>query len=160
MHKFLKRNNKQIFKFFVSGVIASSLNFLSYRTLYIIFKNILFASIFGYCIGILVSFVFAKSWVFKNISTQPLLKSFSLFCFIYFLGGIEMSLVIVILNQTIDNYKIAWFFGALIGSLNNYLGAKFLSFKRWFYFINQSFLSFHLLNRKKEIKIFLRKKII
>ena len=130
MYKFLKRNNQQILRFFVSGVIASSFNFISYSALYLIFKNIFFASISGYCIGILVSFIFAKAWVFKNISTQPLVKSFSFFCLIYFFGGIEMSLVILFLNRLIDNYKIAWLFGALIGSLNNYLGSKYFSFKK------------------------------
>ena len=130
MYKFFKRNNKQIFRFLVSGLIASSFNFISYRALYLMFKNILFASISGYCVGILVSFVFAKSWVFKNSSSQPLLKSFSLFCFIYFLGGIEMSLVIVFLNRLIENYRIAWVFGAFIGSLNNFLGSKYFSFKK------------------------------
>ena len=130
MFGFLKKNNKQILRFFISGVIASGFNFISYWALYLIFKNILFASISGYCIGILVSFIFAKSWVFKNISTQPLVKSFYLFCLIYFLGGFEMTLVIVFLNKLIDNYKIAWLFGAFIGSLNNYLGAKYLSFKK------------------------------
>ena len=130
MYKFLKRNNQQILRFFVSGVIASSFNFISYSALYLTFKNILFASIVGYCIGIIVSFIFAKLWVFKNISTQPLVKSFSLFCLIYFFGLIEMSLVILFLNRLIDNYKIAWLFGALIGSINNYLGSKFLSFKK------------------------------
>ena len=130
MYKFFKRNNRQIFRFLVSGLIASSFNFISYRALYLIFKNILFASISGYCVGILVSFVFAKFWVFNNSSSRPLLKSFSLFCLIYFFGGIEMSLVIVFLNRLIDNYKIAWLFGALIGSLNNYLGSKYFSFKK------------------------------
>ena len=130
MYKFFKRNIKQIFRFLVSGLIASSFNFISYRALYLMFKNILFASISGYCVGILVSFVFAKSWVFKNSSSQPLLKSFSLFCFIYFLGGIEMSLVIVFLNRLIENYRIAWVFGAFIGSLNNFLGSKYFSFKK------------------------------
>ena len=129
MHKFLRINNQQILRFFVSGVIASTLNFISYRALYLIFKDILFASISGYCIGILVSFIFARSWVFKNSPSRPLVKSFSLFCLIYFLGGIEMSLVIVFLNRLIENYKIAWLFGAFIGSLNNYLGSKYLSFK-------------------------------
>ncbi len=130
MYKFFKRNTQQILRFIISGVIASSLNFFSYRALYLIFKNILFASISGYCIGILVSFIFAKSWVFKISSSQPLVKSLYLFCLIYILGGIEMSLVIVFLNRLIENYKIAWFFGALIGSINNYLGSKYLSFKK------------------------------
>ena len=130
LYKFFKINNKQIFRFLISGVIASSFNFISYRALYLIFKNILFASLIGYCVGILVSFVFAKFWVFKNSSNQPLLKSFFLFCVIYFLGGIEMSLVIVFVNRLIENYKIAWLFGAFIGSLNNFLGSKYFSFKK------------------------------
>ena len=130
MYKFFKRNNKQVFRFLVSGIIASSFNFISYRTLYLIFKNILFASISGYCVGVLVSFIFAKSWVFQNSSNQPLLKSFFLFCLIYFLGGIEMSLVILFLDRLIENYKIAWVFGAIIGSLNNFLGSKYFSFKK------------------------------
>ena len=129
-YKFLRINNQQILRFILSGLIASIINFISYRSLYLLLNNILFASISGYCVGILVSFVFAKSWVFKNSSSQPLLKSFSLFCFIYFLGGIEMSLVIVFLNRLIENYKIAWVFGAFIGSLNNFLGSKYFSFKK------------------------------
>ena len=130
MYKFFKRNNKQIFRFLISGLIASTFNFISYRALYLIFKNILFASISGYCLGILISFIFAKNWVFKNSSSQPLIKSFSLYCFIYFLGGMEMSLVIVFINNLIENYKIAWVFGAFIGSLNNFLGSKYFSFKK------------------------------
>ena len=130
LYKFLKRNNQQILRFFVSGAIASCFNFVSYRALYLIFKNILFASISGYCLGLLVSFIFAKSWVFKNITTQPLAKSFSLFCLIYFFGGMEMSIVIVFLNRLTDNYKISWLFGALIASINNYIGSKYLLFKK------------------------------
>ena len=128
MHKFFKKNNQQILRFCISGVIASIFNFISYRSLYLMFKNIFFASISGYCIGILVSFVLAKLWVFKNNTSQTLVKSFFLFCLIYFLGGIEMSLVIVFFNGLINNYKIAWLFGALVGSINNYLGSKYLSF--------------------------------
>ena len=41
-----------------------------------------------------------------------------------------MSLIIVFINSVIENYKIAWVFGAFIGSLNNYLGSKYLSFNK------------------------------
>jgi len=130
LYKFLKINNQQILRFIFSGVIASIFNFIIYTFLFLIFNNIFFASISGYFIGILVSFIFAKSWVFKNNNSKPLVKSFSLFCLIYFLGGMEMSLVILFINQLIDNYKMAWLLGALVGSINNYLGSKYLSFKK------------------------------
>ena len=130
LYKYLKQNNQQIFKFFVSGVIASSLNFFSYRSLYLLFKNILFSSIVGYCVGIIISFIFAKSWVFKKSSGQPSVKSFALFCLIYCIGGIEMSLVILFFNRLIDNYEIAWLFGAFVATLNNFFGSKYISFKK------------------------------
>ena len=129
-YRFVKKNNLQIFKFFVSGFIASSINFLVYNSLYLIFKKLVIASFCGYFIGILFSYALAKIWVFQNKSRQNFFKSFPAFCLIYFLGGVEMSLVIVFLNQFLNNHRIAWLFGAFIGSLNNYLGSKYFLFKK------------------------------
>ena len=78
------------------------------------FKNIILSSIFGYSTGLLSSFIFAKIWVFRNNSQKKIIKSFFIFCLIYFLGGLEMSLAIIFLNRLIDNYKIAWLIGAFI----------------------------------------------
>ena len=41
-----------------------------------------------------------------------------------------MSFVILFFDRLIENYKIAWVFGAFIGSLNNFLGSKYFSFKK------------------------------
>ena len=41
-----------------------------------------------------------------------------------------MSLIIIVLNQLINNHKIAWLFGAFIGALNNYLGSKYITFRK------------------------------
>ena len=130
MDLFLRIKKSRLFRFLVSGVIASSINFLVYRTLYILFNKILFASICGYFVGLLVSFLFAKLWVFQDRSKDSIIKSFSLFCLIYFFGGLEMTLVIFFFNQLFNNYKIAWFVGAFIGSMNNYLGSKYISFRK------------------------------
>ena len=130
MDLFLRTKKSRLFRFLVSGVIASSINFLVYRTLYLLFNKILFASVCGYFIGLLVSFLFAKLWVFQDKSKRSIIKSFSLFCLIYLFGGLEMSLVIFFLNQLFNNYKIAWFVGAFIGSMNNYLGSKYISFRK------------------------------
>lgn len=129
-YRFYKKNNLQIFRFILAGLIASGINFLVYSSLYLIFKKIVIASFCGYFIGILISYALAKNWVFQNKSRKNLLKNLSIFFLIYTLGGIEMSFVIVLLNQFLNNYKIAWLFGAFIGSLNNYLGAKYFLFKK------------------------------
>ena len=129
-YRFLRKNNSQIFRFIVSGLIASGINFLVYSTLYLFLKNLVIASFCGYFVGILFSYALAKIWVFQNKSRQNLLKSFPAFCLIYFLGAIEMSFVIVFLNQFLNNYRIAWLFGAFIGALNNYLGVKYFLFRK------------------------------
>ena len=130
MDKFFKENKYQIYRFIISGLIASCINFLVYDAFYLVFKNIIFASFFGYSTGLLFSFIFAKIWVFKDNSKKRIFKSFFVFCLIYFLGGLEMSLIIIFLNRLLDNYKIAWFFGAFIGALNNYLGSKYFLFNK------------------------------
>ena len=130
LHKIFKQNNNQILRFFVSGLIATSINFLVYSSFYLIFKKIIFASVLGYSTGLLTSFILAKIWVFEDKSKKSIVKSFFIFCSIYFLGGLEMSLIIVFLNQITNNYKVAWIFGAFIGSLNNYLGSKYFLFKK------------------------------
>ncbi len=130
MYKFFKTNNLQIFKFGVSGLIASYINYLVYISVYFISNNLVFASLCGYFIGILVSFILAKLWVFRNRLKQPIVKSFYFFCLIYLLGGIEMSLIIFVLNQLINNHEIAWLFGAFIAALNNYLGSKYITFRK------------------------------
>ena len=123
-------NKYQILRFCISGLIATFINFLVFNSFYLIFKNIIFASIFGYSTGLLSSFIFAKIWVFRDNSQKKIIRSFFIFCFIYFLGGLEMSLIIIFLNRLIDNYKIAWLIGAFIGALNNYLGSKYFLFKK------------------------------
>ena len=129
MYKYIKKSNLQFLRFIISGAIASIFNYVIYISIYFIFKNLIIASLSGYIVGIFVSFIFAKIWVFKNSLKKPIINSFILFSFIYFLGGLEMSFTIIFLNQYIGNHKIAWFFGALIGSLNNYFGSKYFLFR-------------------------------
>ena len=130
MAKLFKQNQYQIFRFIISGLISTCINFIIYSLIYSIFKNIFFASLFGYSTGLLSSFVLAKIWVFKDNSQNKIFKSFFIFCIIYFLGGLEMSLVIIFLDKLLINHKISWLCGTFIGALNNYLGSKYFLFKR------------------------------
>ena len=130
MNKIYKENKKQIFKFIISGLIASCINFLIYNSIYLIFRSLIFASLLGYSGGLLSSFVFAKTWVFRDNSTKRIFKSFFIFCLIYLLGGLEMSLIIIFLNQFLINHRFSWLCGTFFAALNNYLGSKYLLFKK------------------------------
>ena len=130
MDKLFKENKYQIFRFIISGLIASCINFLVFNSFYLILQNIIIASFLGYSTGLSLSFILAKIWVFKDNSKKRIFKSFFIFCLIYILGGLEMSLIIFFLNQLVGNYKLAWLFGAFIAALNNYLGSKYFLFKK------------------------------
>ena len=130
MKKIFLKNKHQIFKFIFSGLIATSINFLVYNLFYLIFKSIIFASITGYSAGLFASYVLAKIWVFRDNSKKNIFKSFFIFCLIYFLGGLEMLLIIMFLNKLVGNHNLAWMFGVFIGALNNFLGSKYFLFKK------------------------------
>ena len=130
MEKLFKDNKNQIFRFIISGLISTCVNFLVFNLIYSIFKNIIFASIFGYLIGLLTSFTLSKIWVFKDNSQKKILRSFFIFCIIYFMGGLEMSLIVFSLNKLLIDHKFSWLCGTFIGALNNYLGSKYFLFKK------------------------------
>ena len=130
MYKFIKQNNVQIIKFVIAGFFATLINFFFYNLIFLLFRNLIFASVSGYFAGLIISFIFAKFWVFQNNPERKVLKSFLIFCFIYFFGALGMSIIVIIFNDIFDNHKIAWFFGTFFAALNNYLGSKFLLFER------------------------------
>ena len=130
MNYISQANKYQILRFCISGLIATFINFLVFNSFYLIFKNIIFASLFGYFTGLLSSFIIAKIWVFRDNSQKKIIKSFFIFCLIYFAGGLEMSLIIIFLSRLIESYNIAWLLGAFIGALNNYLGSKYFLFQK------------------------------
>ena len=49
--------------------------------------------------------------------------------FIYLMGGLEMILIINVVDKLIQNHKIAWICGAVVAAMNNYLGSKYLLFE-------------------------------
>ena len=130
LEKLFSENKRQIIRFIISGLISTCINFLIYNLIYFIYNNIIFASLFGYLTGLLTSFILAKIWVFRNNSQTKIIKSFFIFSFIYFLGGLEMSLIIIFLNQFLINYRFSWLCGTFFAALNNYLDSKYLLFKK------------------------------
>ena len=113
----------------IVGVFSSILNFLVFKSIYIFTSNINLSSIFGYCIGLLNSFLFSSRWVFSKNRFIRLDKAFVLFVLVYALGGLEMTVTINVIYKLNTNHSIAWLFGALLAAINNFLFSKYLVFK-------------------------------
>ena len=127
---FIKKNNNQILKFIISGLIATGINFIVFSSIFLFLKSLIFASLCGYFSGLVFSFIFARLWVFKSKSRLRFINSFFVFSLIYLLGALEMVLIIVIINYLFNERSFAWFIGTLFSAINNYLGSKYLIFGR------------------------------
>jgi len=126
----MREFTKEVNRFVVVGVGSNTLNFIAYVFLYKIGLVIWISSAIGYIAGLLNSFYFGKTWVFKSevvINSRAIIK----FIFIYGVGGLGMVFIINFLdNKTQLDYRIIWFCGALFAFTNNYLGSKFFVFSR------------------------------
>ena len=129
MIPFLKKNKFQIIKFIIVGASSAAINFGVYSLIYLLTLKINIASFLGYSAGMFNSFLFARKWVFRNSRKIRLDKALVIFFLIYFVGGIEMTIVIYFIDSLIKNYQIAWFFGAVVAACSNYLGSKYILFK-------------------------------
>ena len=121
---------KEIKRFILVGFGSNALNFLVYILLYRLSATIWIASSLGYIAGLSNSFYFGKVWVFNServVFKDVIIK----FILVYGFGGIGMVIIITILeSQTVMDYRIIWFFGALFAFLNNYLGSKIFVFPK------------------------------
>ena len=129
MRRFINKHKIQFSKFLIVGVFSSVLNFVVFKSIYIFTSDINLSSILGYSIGLLNSFLFSSKWVFSNNRYIRLNKAFIKFVLIYALGGIEMTITINVLYLLSVNHIIAWFFGACLAAINNFLFSKYLIFK-------------------------------
>ena len=104
------------------------MNFFIYSFIYNLTLRINLASFIGYVSGLLNSFYFSNNWVFNSSINKKTNYALFLFAFIYFIGGLEMTFIINVVNNLIENHKVAWIFGAFVAAINNYLCSKYLLF--------------------------------
>ena len=130
LYFFIKKNNNQILKFIISGLIATGINFFVFNSIFLFLRSLIFASLCGYFSGLMFSFICARLWVFKNKSKLRVFNSFFVFSLIYLLGALEMSLIIVVINNLFNQKTFAWFLGTSFSAINNYLGSKYLLFEK------------------------------
>ena len=128
MITFFKKNKIQILKFGLVGLGSTFLNFCIYSIVYHFTLIINLASYLGYFSGLFTTFYFSKNWTFTKSRYKNLGYTIFLFGFIYFMGGLEMTLIINIVDNLIQNHRIAWICGVLVAAMNNYFCSKYLLF--------------------------------
>ena len=117
-------------RFAIIGIISNILNFTFYTLIFLIFSNIVVSSVVGYSLGVLSSYYFGKVWVFESEQVFKLSEMFK-FMVIYIIGGLGMTLIIIWLNQDLNiDYQVSWIGGAIFAIINNYLGSKYIVFKK------------------------------
>lgn len=121
---------QDIQRFLVMGLLSNAINFCVYYTLINIHISLSLSSILGYVAGLVCSYHLGRVWVFgQRFDIKS--KSILWFGIVYFLGSIWMTGIInLMVNILSIDYKISWIFGAGTAAVNNYLGMKFLAFKK------------------------------
>ena len=117
-------------RFAIVGVLSNILNFAVYVIVFLLSTNIVLSSVLVYSIGLFNTYLLGRIWVFN--SEKPIqFKEIVKFLVVYFIGGAGMTLIIVWLNNELNiDYKASWMGGAIFAIVNNYLGSKYIVFKK------------------------------
>ena len=121
--------NIEINRFIFIGIISTLINYLVYFFSIQITSNLSFSSFLGYSLGLLNSFIFGKKYVFNNLLKIDH-KLITKFLFVYFIGGLGMTLIIIVLSSFNFNYQFSWIVGVTFSFINNFLGSKLYVFKK------------------------------
>ena len=128
MIRFFRKNKIQILKFGLVGLGSTFLNFCIYSIVYHLTLIINLASFLGYFSGLFTTFYFSNNWTFTKSRYKNQVYTLFLFVCIYFMGGLEMTLIINIVDKLIQQHRIAWICGVFVAAINNYFFSKYLLF--------------------------------
>ena len=129
LNKGSSRTKRELIKFGIVGLCSTFFNYITYIILYFLSGKIILASIIGYSFGLLNSYQLGKKWVFRvnSSNNKRLIVSFLL---VYAIGCFISSTIIFTINRVYDTYNIAWIIGTSYSVINNFIGSKFIIFKR------------------------------
>ena len=120
--------NREIFGFFIAGIVANLVSFITYIVLIKYFLNsILTSAILGQIFGVISNYVINSRFVFKK-RLNPIKKFFYL---TYYLSAIYLvgKLIEIITNFGFD-YRLSWLIGVVSATFFNFIFLKLIAFKR------------------------------
>ena len=129
LNKRLSRTKRELIKFGIVGLCSTFFNYITYIILYFLSGKIFLASIIGYSVGLFNSYQLGKKWVFR-VNSSNNKRLIILFLLVYGIGCFVSSTIIFAINRVYDTYNIAWIIGTSYSVVNNFIGSKFIIFKR------------------------------
>lgn len=122
---------KQFFRFIAVGILSTIVNYLIFlAALHLLLWNYLFASGVGFLSGVFVGFFCNKNWTFLAGDVKS--KSIVLSYFAVYATSLAISLIF--LQVAVDIIKIspeiANILAIVITTFTNFIGSKFLVFKK------------------------------
>ena len=123
----MSKTKKQFMKFAIVGLCSTFYNYIIYSILYLLLNQIIFASVVGYTVGLLNSYLFGKKWVFKvkSSNNKRLILNFLV---VYAIGALVSSTIIYFINSLYNDYSLAWLAGTIFAVMINFLGSKYIVF--------------------------------
>ncbi len=118
------------FKFGLVGVMNTIVGWVSFAIFFYVFKiDFKVSNVLSYILGVTNSFIFNKLWTFKSYGFK--FKEVFLFLLIFFISFVIQYVVSIVLkyNLKIDPF-IAYVVGNIVYTIINFLGNKFLTFKK------------------------------
>ena len=120
----------EFLRFLLVGVVSTLVNFVIYYLFYRFGVPLLVASSVGYLSGLGISYTLGRLWIFGEKFTYSK-RMFYSFLFVYAVGGIGMSLLTLFSIKVCGlDYRIGWVIGLLFSVVNNFMGQKYLVFKK------------------------------
>lgn len=125
--KIVNREQKYIIRFAIVGVGNTLVDFLCFSIFQSIFGvSYLFSQVFGYCCGIMNSFLLNKSWTFQERNTKKR-TFYELFQFVA-VNGITLSITVIGIRLLVKDFNMNIYIAKIIitfvAQLINYSGYK------------------------------------
>jgi putative flippase GtrA len=120
----------EMLRFFCVGLASNLINYVIYVLVRNVGASLMIASVAGYAVGLYNSYYFGRHWVFSTSQAKHDRAALR-FIIVYLAGGVGMAGIIVGLDHLFGwDYRVTWFAGAAFAFANNFLGSKWLVFKR------------------------------
>ncbi len=130
MHKFIKKNTKELKNFLKVGILAVLIDYLVYYLLANLFLDITQAKVIGFISGTAFAFLANRNVTFKNLDNiwTQLYKFFILYSISLFINVTINNILLNFLNDLYNKKQFSFLFATSASAIINFIGMKYFVF--------------------------------